>query len=686
MIRSKRLNQASPATLPEALEMNQSRSRFICCIEGENQETEVSYHMLYERALGVLHYFQEQGLTPGSELMLLLESDQQFMDAFWACQLGGIIPIPVAAGASPEHQHRILRIFDTLDNAQLLTNGKIMARLKLYADQQNLTDLLQWIRKRTIDVELIAFDAEKGRPVKPDPDDTALVQFSSGSTSDPKGVILSHRNLLSNILAIISAAQITLDDSVLSWMPLTHDMGIIGFHLVPLVLGINQYKMPPEVFARRPMLWMSKASEKKVTLLSSPNFGYRHFLKVFNDRQQQKKENPAWDLDRVRLIFNGAEPISQSLSEEFCQVMKPFGLDNRVMYPVYGLAEASLAATFSEPGTGLSSVRVKRESLHFGASVTPHNNVSDQAMQQDRESSDQTLVCLGHPVPDCEVRITNDSDQPLPPDHLGHIQLRGENVTRGYYSKSNAKDGLPGKIPLSIDDTYSRDGWLNTGDLGFFHQKNLYVTGRAKDTIIIHGANYFPVDLEHICAQVPGVESDTVVCAGNTDSNTQEEKLIVFLRHRGELLKFLELAEALRHEVAKQTLLEVALVIPVRQIPRTTSGKVQRYRLLEALQCGEFDEQLEELRELRARHVSGSSSPNTSPMETLLLEIVQAIIPDQQISCDDNLIDLGADSLALVQLLEEIDERYPEVLEITDFLDYQSVAELAGFLEHKLAQ
>ena len=660
----------TPTTLPEALSENRSRSRFINFIHGENQETEVSYQVLYERALGILHYFQQQGLTNGDELILLLDNDQQFIDAFWACQLGGIIPVPIAAGASPDQHQKLFNVFDTLSRPRILTNGNIMARLKLFASEHPFQDQLAAIRRATIDVNLITFGSQAGNPHACEPEDTALLQFSSGSTGDPKGVVLTHRNLLTNIKAIISAARLTRDDSLLSWMPLTHDMGIIGFHLTPLVLGMNQHKMSPETFARRPLLWLSKASEKRVTILSSPNFGYRHFLKLFQERSRQGATY-SWELDRVRLVFNGAEPISGAIAQAFCGALAEFGLPRTSMFPVYGLAEASLAVTFSEPGEGLSALRVARRSLKVGTAPRLITN-------GEWETDCHTLVCVGQPVPHCEVRIVNADTETLPEARLGHIQIRGKNVSPGYYTTQGGLD-RSGRTP---------DGWLDTGDLGFFHQRNLYISGRTKDTIIIHGVTYFPQDLEQLCAQLEGVDPDRVLVAGCPEADSEEEQPVVFIRYRGDLAAFVELAARVKHHLAEQTLLTVKDVLPVRQLPRTSSGKYQRYQLREALLEGEYDALSSTLTALEQTHAAPHSETAENPMSQLsmeLLEIVRAIIPDQHIEATDNLIDLGADSLALVQLLEEVDERYPGQLEITDFLDYQSVAELAAYLEPRVS-
>ena len=252
-------------------------------------------------------------------------------------------------------------------------------------------------------------------------DDIAFVQFSSGSTSAPKGVLLTHRNLLANIYAIIQKAEITAEDRCLSWMPLTHDMGLIGFHLTPLVLGASHVIMATELFVRRPASWLALASEKGATLLCSPNFGYKHYLRAYRPEQAADL-----DLRAVRLIFNGAEPISAALAHEFGKTLAQCGLGANVMYPVYGLAEASLAVTFPPAGRAIREVCATRGSLSIGSKVEVVPN---------RTENTACFVALGQPIPSCRVRICGDDGRVLAEHQVGHIQIQGESVCRGYYKQ-----------------------------------------------------------------------------------------------------------------------------------------------------------------------------------------------------------------------------------------------------------
>ena len=382
------------ATLNDALVERRSSTRTIHYIEGENNERTLPFADLHSRALGLLHHFQACGATPGSEMILLLDSNAQFVDAFWACILGNLIAVPLAAGATDEHKLKFFRVCEKLKQPHLCTDAKIHARLAAFAAGGALEPVLARLKSRTVFIDRIDDISAPGRAHAAVPDDIAFVQYSSGSTSEPKGVALTHRNLLTNIAAIAHGINLTEADIGLSWMPLTHDMGLIGFHLTPFVMNVGHHLMSTSVFVRRPQLWLAQASDKKATVLCSPNFGYRHFLKTF----KPDKSAPL-DLKRVRILFNGAEPISVSLCTEFLGTMAASGLAPAAMFPVYGLAEASLAATFPQPGTGYTTVTVRRDALTVGKAVVPVVANDPQA---------NTLVLVGQPVMGCELRIADD--------------------------------------------------------------------------------------------------------------------------------------------------------------------------------------------------------------------------------------------------------------------------------------
>lgn len=326
-------------TLTDLLADVRSKDREIRFIDGENDESIVKFADLWDRALALLGSLQARGMQPGDELIIFSKSNESFVIAFWAAVLGGMVPVPVAVGISDEHRLKLFRILSQLERATLFTEADLKSRLLEFSTRRELDDITTTLKTKTTligDVD----PAASGEVFESTPDDIAFIQYSSGSTSDPKGVVLSHRNLCTNIRAIVEACNWTKDDQSLSWMPLTHDMGLIGYHLSVLGVGMNHAVMDTNVFVRRPLLWMSKANELRATQLCSPNFGYKHFLKLF-----QRKGLPDLDLSCVKLILNGAEPISWELCEEFLGALAPHGLKRTAMFPVYGLAEATVGVS-----------------------------------------------------------------------------------------------------------------------------------------------------------------------------------------------------------------------------------------------------------------------------------------------------------------------------------------------------
>ncbi|MDH3267187.1 MAG: non-ribosomal peptide synthetase, partial [Gammaproteobacteria bacterium] len=546
-------------------------------------------------------------------------------------------------------RHKLFRILSQLQRATLFTEADLLDRLQEFATQQDLQDIATILRSRSA----LISDAEtglKGELFAATPDDLAFIQYSSGSTSDPKGVCLTHRNLCTNIRAIVEGAGWTDEDQSLSWMPLTHDMGLIGYHLSVLAAGMNHAVMDTNAFVRRPLLWMLKASELRATQLCSPNFGYKHFLKLF-----ERKGLPDVDLSCVKLILNGAEPISYSLCEEFLDALAPLGLKRNAMFAVYGLAEATVGVSMPTIGEEISRVIVHRHSLRIGERY--------EVAELDDEDA-VSFVKVGRAIRDVAIRIADDQDQVLDEGTVGNIQLRGDSITARIYGDAAATEAL-----------FTADGWLRTGDCGVFVDKELVITGRSKDIIIVNGQNYYPHDIEEIAAEVEGLELGKVVVAGARTHASQTEELLVFTLFRRDMDTFKILAGKVLARIGEQTGLEVDHIIPVRKIPKTTSGKVQRAALLNAYLDGEFREVLDSL----SPDVSNEATDD-DPLVAELELICREYSKERIIGPDDNLFEVGISSLTLTEIALAVDERYPGKLDISDIFDYPTLREIADFL------
>ena len=644
-------------TLNEILPADAREDRQITFLEGEKQQRVLSFRRLRQRAVGVLGALQRRGLSPGDAMILYLGDNERFVEMFWACVLGGIVPVPLAPGGTAEHLRKLWTVFAQLDRAAVCIDATSLERFDAFAAAEGPAVDAGRFRSRLVVPGALDVDGEPGRPIHPDPDRLAFIQYSSGSTGEPKGVLLTHRNVCANVASIIEAAEYSDRDVTLSWMPLSHDMGLIGFHLAIVACGASHAIMRTELFARRPLLWLEQASRMRATTTCSPNFGYQHYLKQYELKPRQQL-----DLSSLRLIFNGAEPISAELCRRFMRAMTAHGLSPNSMFAVYGLAEASVAVSFARPGAPLQTLHLDRAGLRVSERVRTAASADGPLTE---------FVMLGQAVPGTEIRIVDDAGVPCGDRVLGHVQIRGDNVTAGYYTGPSAA-----VAPRPADE------WLDTGDLGLFSDGQLVITGRAKDLVIVNGQNFYPHDFERVAQQVPGVEANRVVAAGVQSATGESEALVVFVLHRGELAGFVPRVQGIRRAITEQTGIEVEAVVPVSAIPKTTSGKLQRYVLARGYEQGEFDPILARLAPLLAPgDPSVEGEGGQSPTLRRLQEICQRVVPDRQIGPQANLLEINLNSLSLARLHEAIEHEFPHRIEVTDLFDYPTLEQLARFLD-----
>ncbi len=640
-------------TLAEMLEEGRSKDRHVLFIDGEKDECRISYAELSERAHLLLGSMQLRGIQPGDEVIVFTKSNESFLVAFWAAILGGIVPVPVAVGISDEHRFKLFRILDQLQNGRLYTDQGLLDRLLEFTVAENMPDVKRALEANTIlEGEIDA--SSMGEPADLNPDQLAFIQYSSGSTSEPKGICLTHRNLATNIRASCERLEWGEDDQSLSWMPLTHDMGLIGMHLTVFAAGMNQAVMDTSLFVRRPLLWLSKASELRATQLCSPNFGYKHFLKLF-----KRKGLDNLDLSAVKLILNGAEPISYDLCEEFLNALAPYGLRRSAMFPVYGLAEATVGVSFPKPGSEYSRITVDRHSLRIGSSFET---------KEPQHADSISFVKVGTPIRDCEVRITDDDDQSLDDGLIGNIHIRGGNVTRGLYHNDEEQTKI-----------FTDDDWLRTGDCGVFVDGELVITGRSKDIIIVNGQNYYPHDIEEVAARIDGLDLGKVVVAGVNAKQSQTEEVLAFVLYRKDPESFVYLAYEVRSTIGAQIGIEVDHVIPVPRIPKTTSGKIQRAHLVDAYLNGDFDAVLPKA----APELPDDEAVDENPVVAQLSAICREFAQDRRVAPDDNLFEIGISSLTLTEIILALEEKYPGKVDINDLFDYPTIRELAGFIDRE---
>ncbi len=628
----------------------------------EKIEDFVSFNMLYNDSLRMLKGLQERGLKPDDEIILQILDPRKFLTMFWACILGGMVPIPIDARNKHEFFLRLFRVWKILKNGHLATTDDQLRTLNNFAFENDLVELVEKMRSRLINVtELAGENRGEGDLYHPAPGKTAYIQFSSGTTGDPKGVLLTHENLLTNIVDIAMTTKATADESTLSWMPLTHDMGLIGFHLTPSAMQMQQYIIPTVTFVMNPVLWIKKISEHRSTMTASPNFGYKHFLNFFNPAQET-----GLDLSSLRIIFNGAEPIARDLCQRFLDVLGVYGLQKGAMFPVFGMAEASLAVSFPVPGEEPLYHCLDRFSMEIGKPVENADPKGNNCIH---------FTDLGFPLKSIEVRIADADNRPLPENHLGHIHIRGKNVTAGYYQNAEA-----------TRMAYTGDGWFITGDLGFLKNKRLTVTGREKDIIFSNGLNYYSHDIESVAERVRGVTHEGISAVGVYNDRLQEDELILFIKNKNSDMKeFSDLAKEVQKCIYINIGIRVNEVIPVEKFPTTTAGKIQRGALRKNYIKGDYKDTIEKLNALKGTTITTHGHKGDA-FDTLARDITAFLLAElakeledviYQFNDETDLFDLGIDSLTLATLLIRIEHEVGITLSPLYLLEFSTIKELS---------
>jgi acyl-CoA synthetase (AMP-forming)/AMP-acid ligase II len=548
-----------PLTLPDLLNnaAMQHPQHGVAFIYAHHTSDLLRFPELRRKSMSVLAGLQAIGLEKGSKVILSLEKSEEIIPVLWACFYGGIIPAllqpPVSFTEYNPAAEKAARVFQILDNPHVVMSHEHAGNWKSSSIPEN----------RLIDISEIQGNEADAALAVLLPGDLAMIQFSSGSTGDPKGVMLTHENILINTADIIQGIRLEAKDVAVNWMPLYHDMGLIGFHITPVFSGVTQYFINPVDFVKNPSIWLDAMSRKRCTITACPNFG-----QVIVNRHLVRKPNLDIDLSSLRILFNGAEPISVSTMRNFLDGLKPYGLNPVAMFPAYGLAEATLAVTFSDR---LQEAEIKT----FQRQKLLRHGVAEEILSGDPQGIE--LVNLGSLLDHCELKIVDNHHQPVAENHIGNILVKGMSITKGYFGNAAGSSAL------------FHDGWLLTGDLGFLYQGSLFITGRSKDIIFINGINFYAHDLETIALQVDGISYGKIVIAGSFDEAEGRDKLFVFIVGANNE-ETRQICLSLKNHFANNVGLVTDLFIPVRSadIPRTSSGKLQRYKMVDKYLKGGF--------------------------------------------------------------------------------------------------
>lgn len=542
---------AGASTLREALEERVRRSggvRWLTLYEKDRVSCTLTFAELQEGACAWAAALGERGVAPGDRVLLVLPTGRAFYEAYWGILEAGAVPVPayppVRLGRIAEYLQALAGTIQNCGAVTLITDDLIRPLIRP----------MEELAGRPVRF-LLPNDVRRGRAapqVHVEPGAAGLLQYTSGSTGSQKGVVLTHANLLANLRAIGVGARLSSQDVAVSWLPLYHDMGLIGLMLGSIYWGIPLIALSPIDFLRKPSRWIRAVSDHRATVTAGPNFAYSLAARKVRDADLAGVDLTSW-----RVALCGAEPIYPSTIEGFTQRYAPLGFRPEAFFPAYGLAENTLAVSFSELDT-----RPRIEYLDAQALES-----EGRAERIAPGEGARAVVSCGRPLETVEVAIGGDDERPVGEGIRGEVLVRGPSVMAGYYGNAVATEAT------------LRGGWLHTGDLGFLLDGRLYLCGRKKDMVIKAGRNYFAEDLEAAAARVEGVRAGgiAVFAAENGQRGTEEVVLVAEVAAGAD-------AEGLRDEL-RRVVAEVAgcrpdkvILVPPRTLPKTSSGKIQRFK------------------------------------------------------------------------------------------------------------
>lgn len=564
-------------TIPAALEAAAARrpEAGFTFIHEDGTERFWSFPRLLQRAREIAHALTEHGMRKGDRVALILPAAEEFVPTFLGVVQGGGVPVPLyppmGLGQLGNYLDHCKHIVSASRCRLLITTGQIKAVIGTV--HHSAPELRAMLTQGDLQGDASLYKVpELGL------EDLAFIQFTSGSTSRPKGVMLTHGNLAHNCRAImVEGLNYNDHDRGVSWLPLFHDMGLIGFVIAPIMHPTPVTFMPPLMFLRRPAVWLEVLSRHKGTITYAPNFAYALAVKRVRD-----EEISGIDLSHVRIAGCGAEPIQSDTLRAFARRYERYGFREEMFVPSYGMAESSLAISFAR---GIPTDRVQASVLWEHGRAEPAEPGDPSALE---------IVGCGKKFTGHDLKIVHpETGEDLPERHVGEIVIRGPSVTQGYFED-------PDKTRETIDP----DGWLHTGDLGYLVDGQVFICGRKKDVIIINGKNYYPQDLEWAASRVEGVRTGNVVAFPTHKPGLDREAVVVVAESK-QPDGHDRLATAIRSEIQRTIGLVVDEVVIAEPgtIPKTSSGKIQRAKSRALYESGQLKKRENEGTIHLARHV-----------------------------------------------------------------------------------
>jgi fatty-acyl-CoA synthase len=553
-------------TLPQALERATKRTGYgYTFVHDDLKEELLTWEWMHERAMEIAVALRERGVKKGEPVALILPDAVEFVPTFLGVAQAGAVPVPLyppmGMGQLGGYIDHCKHIVGASRAKILITNRQVRAVIgKLHDHAPDLREMITYA------------DLEGKAAQYRDPglsiDDPCFIQFTSGSTNKPKGVVVTHANLAHNCYAVMRhGLDSNDDDRGVSWLPLFHDMGLIGFAIAPIHHKVPVTFMSPMTFLKRPVTWLEILSKHRGTITYGPNFSY-----AITEKRVRDKDMAGIDLSSVRVAGCGAEPIQADTLRSFAKRFGKWGFKESAFVPSYGMAEYTLAIAFS---TGVPVDKVRAEKL-WAEGIAEPTERDDDAVE---------IIHCGKAFPNHGIRIVHTETREVLPDRrVGEIEVSGPSVMTGYFEN-----------PEKTRETVNEEGWLRTGDLGYLVDGKVFICGRAKDVIIVNGKNYYPQDLEWAGSEVAGVRAGNVIAfPGHKEGLGREAVIVVAETKEAEGRE--KLAADIKTHIATVTGLTVdeVVVVDAGTIPKTSSGKLQRAKARTMFEQGEMKKREDE--------------------------------------------------------------------------------------------
>lgn len=605
------------------INQSQNTEKGIYLIRNGSSKDFTSYARLYELALQKLGIMQRLGIKKGQEVLIDFTGFLDFFSYIWACILGDFIPMPI--NLKFFNEHKIGQLLEDSSRMVIITDKKL--------DKSRLTGIMILNKEELSSNENIQGSYQMGG----NPDDTFMIQFSSGSTNNPKGVMITSHGFMVNFADIRLNRNLLDNEKVFGWTPITHNMSLFGMHINPILRNYDQYHMPTEDFVRNPILWIEICAREEITISAMANYGIMLILNAIQNYKGELK----YDLSKLKHLFCGSDVISVSHSLEFIEMLKKMNVGDNVFASSYGLSEATLIVSMGGiENTQYHYYIARRENIQLGQEIIRAEAGEDTVL----------ISSVGEPLKHVEIKIVDEDGMTLQDSYVGIIKVKGEAIMKGYY-----------KNPEMTEKAIDKEGWLDTGDIGFMCDGRLYITGRYKELIIYNGRNYYSTDIQAMIRDELGIK--TPVCIiGFRKSDDVNDTVVGFIEGQYADDEFEQIKKKIVSHIQQRIHLVIEKLILIEKLPRTSSGKLNSFEMKKYYESINSNKSIK--KEYREKEI----------IRNEIIRIFKEVLT-RDIKADDDLSEQGLSSIEITGIQAKMVNSNIN-LKIVDFFECRTINDL----------